>query len=328
MWCVCYASIPRWPACLLSSPSRAAGYCERVTAENKSELLPFPLVDSKHGVLREAAEATRYYAAVESATLNGGPMPSPPLHLRPYSPPSEPEEEPGEGGGGEGGDGEVEGGVLAVAVGDAGGGEGGVLEGAPALAEGGDARNAAEHGADVSAHRAAYVASADDAAQLEGNLLSVQLNDEQLKRLCKANHVLCSTEAMPEGSCEIRMELLKRLKSVAKHGRPRPCPRCNSMLHVHLDSSWCPWTHNSRLYLSCKAWNGRKQCGYFKEVDMKDSSKLLPFRLVDSAERDLRMAAAQTRFDAARRLVGYEHGQSMSPPRLELRDGGENVVVE
>merc|ERR1712185_462005 len=130
-----------WPACLLSSPSRAAGYCERVTAENKSELLPFPLVDSKHGVLREAAEATRYYAAVESATLNGGPMPSPPSHLRPYSPPSEPEEEPGDGGGGEGGDGEVEGGVLAVAVGDAGGGEGGVLEAAPALAEGGDAGN-------------------------------------------------------------------------------------------------------------------------------------------------------------------------------------------
>ena len=64
---------------------------------------------------------------------------------------------------------------------------------------------------------------------------------------------------------------------------------------------------------------------------MKDKSTLLPFRLMDSAERDLRMAAAQTRFDAARRLVGYEDGQSMSPPRLELRDGpdgGENVVVE
>jgi len=64
---------------------------------------------------------------------------------------------------------------------------------------------------------------------------------------------------------------------------------------------------------------------------MKDKSKLLPFRLVDSAERDLRMAAAQTRFDAARRLLGYEDGQSMSPPRLELRDGpdgGKHVVVE
>lgn len=74
-------------------------------------------------------------------------MPSPPWHLRPYSPPSEPDEEPGDGGGGEGGDGEIEGGVLAVAVGDAGGGEGRVLEAAPALAEGGDAGNAAEHGA-------------------------------------------------------------------------------------------------------------------------------------------------------------------------------------
>ena len=80
----------------MSSASRAAGHCERVTAENKSELLPFPLVDSRCGDLRKAAEATRYYAAVESATLNGGPMPSPPWHLRPCSPPSEQEEEPGE----------------------------------------------------------------------------------------------------------------------------------------------------------------------------------------------------------------------------------------
>ena len=84
-------------------------------------------MDSQCGDLRKAAEAARYYAAVESATLNGGPMPSPPWHLRPYSPPSEPEEEPDEGGGGRGGNGEVEGSVLAVAVGDAGGGEGGVL---------------------------------------------------------------------------------------------------------------------------------------------------------------------------------------------------------
>ena len=80
-------------------PPCAAGYCERVTAENKSELLPFPLVDSRCGDLRKAAEATRYYAAVESATLNGGPMPSPPWHLRLYAPPSAPEEELGEGGG-------------------------------------------------------------------------------------------------------------------------------------------------------------------------------------------------------------------------------------
>ena len=73
------------------------------------------------------------------------------------------------------------------------------------------------------------------------------------------------------------------------------------------------------------------QCGYYKEIDERDKSKLLPFRLMDSAERDLRMAAAQTRYDAAKRLVGYEDGQSMSPPRLELRDGpdgGEMVVVE
>ena len=79
------ASIPRWLACLLSFASRAAGYCERVTRENKSELLPYPLVDSQCGDLRKAAEAARYYAAVESATLNGGPMPSSPCHLRPYS---------------------------------------------------------------------------------------------------------------------------------------------------------------------------------------------------------------------------------------------------
>ena len=68
--------------------------------------------------------------------------------------------------------------------------------------------------------------------------------------------------------------------------------------------------------------------GYHERVTEENKSKLLPFPLMDSAERDLRMAAAQTRFNAAAMLVGYEDRQSMSPPRLELRDGGENVVVE
>jgi hypothetical protein len=71
--------------------------------------------------------------------------------------------------------------------------------------------------------------------------------------------------------------------------------------------------------------------GYCERVTEESKSKLLPFPLMDSGERDLRMAAVQTRFEAAKRLVGYEAAQSMSPPRLDLRDGpdgGENVVVE
>ena len=68
--------------------------------------------------------------------------------------------------------------------------------------------------------------------------------------------------------------------------------------------------------------------GYHERVTEENKSKLLPFPLMDSAERDLRMAAARTRFEAARSLYGYEASRSMSPPRLELTDGGEYRVVE
>ena len=55
---------------------------------------------------------------------------------------------------------------------------------------------------------------------------------------------------------------------------------------------------------------------------------MLPFPLIDTAGRDLRMAAANRRFQAAKNLVGYEASRSMSPPRLQLSDGGDYVVVE
>ena len=55
---------------------------------------------------------------------------------------------------------------------------------------------------------------------------------------------------------------------------------------------------------------------------------MLPYPLMDSAQRDLRMAAARRRFEAAKNLVGYEASRSMSPPRLQLSDGGDYVVVE
>ena len=52
-------------------------------------------------------------------------------------------------------------------------------------------------------------------------------------------------------------ELLQRLRSVAKHGRPGPCPRCESMLRVVSDKDG--------LRLECPMWRGgeghRKPCG-------------------------------------------------------------------
>ena len=81
-----------------------AGWSTRVTAENKSRLLPFPLVDSAECDLRKAA---RWRAEVK-----GTPMPSPPRV---------PEEGPSDGAGGdEGGDGET-------GAGDGEGGDAGVI---------------------------------------------------------------------------------------------------------------------------------------------------------------------------------------------------------
>ena len=62
---------------------------------------------------------------------------------------------------------------------------------------------------------------------------------------------------------ELEKELLERLNSVATHGRPGPCPRCNSILHVVSD--------DDGLRLECRKWTmqqgGRKPCGVCQWLD-------------------------------------------------------------
>ena len=85
--------------------------------------------------------------------------------------------------------------------------------------------------------------------------LTLSLDEEVLKRLCIANEVHCSSKATRQIDREA--ELLQRLQSLAKHGRPGPCPRCESILRVVSD--------DDGLRLECPTWRGgqghRKPCG-------------------------------------------------------------------
>jgi hypothetical protein len=85
--------------------------------------------------------------------------------------------------------------------------------------------------------------------------LTLSLDAKVLKRLCIANDVHCSSKATRQIDRE--KELLQRLQSVAKHGRPGPCPRCESILRVVSD--------DDGLRLECPTWRGgeghRKPCG-------------------------------------------------------------------
>ena len=85
--------------------------------------------------------------------------------------------------------------------------------------------------------------------------LTLSLDEEVLKRLCIANEVHCSSKATRQ--IDRDKELLQRLQSVAKHGRPGPCPRCESILRVVSD--------DDGLRLECPMWRGgqghRKPCG-------------------------------------------------------------------
>ena len=183
----------------------------------------------------------------------------------------------GEGGGGEGGGGEVEGGVLAAAKQPRSGSrnpaaeayargeielaralstyehpakkayERGDYEAARALAKGGDGDNATVPDG----------VSPGDTMTVEdlAGALTDSLDEKVLKRLCIANEVHCSSKATSRFDRE--KELLQRLQSVAKHGRPGPCPRCESILRVVSD--------DDGLRLECPMWRGgqgqRKPCG-------------------------------------------------------------------
>ena len=111
------------------------------------------------------------------------------------------------------------------------------------------------------------VASKADAAELkQPSHLLVQLSTEKLRILCKDNEVLCSTKATRDS--DIRKELLERLNSVATHGRPGPCPRCNSILHVV--------SRDDGLRLECWKWTlqrgGRKPCGVCQWLDLSSAA--------------------------------------------------------
>jgi hypothetical protein len=166
--------------------------------------------------------------------------------------------------------------------------ERGDYEAARALAKGGDTGNAAEgedcegdgtadgaivwHSA-INPHLASYIASEEEAAELEKpSHLQVKLSTEQLKRLCKANEMHCSTKATRDS--EIRVELITRLKSAWTHGgAPGPCPRCSSILHVVSD--------DGGLRLECMKWTmqrgggGRRQpCGAYQGLDTPCAARL------------------------------------------------------
>ena len=121
-------------------------------------------------------------------------------------------------------------------------------------------------------------APAEDAAQIE------YLDEAELKRVCKANGVLCSSKRT---SCEAReCELIGRLVDVREYGRPNPCPRCSAIVHVVDDD------HGQLL--ECRRHLKRRgtwePCGWSKRVTEANRSALLPWPLVDSDEGDLKRA--------------------------------------
>ena len=117
---------------------------------------------------------------------------------------------------------------------------------------------------------------AEDAAHIE------YLDEAELKRVCKANGVLCSSKRT---SCEAReCELIDRLIGVRENGRPNPCPRCNAILHLVDDDEG--QLLECRRHLKRRGWY--EPCGWSKRVTQANRSALLPWRLVDSAEGDLK----------------------------------------
>ena len=103
--------------------------------------------------------------------------------------------------------------------------------------------------------------------------LTLSLDEEVLKRLCIANEVHCSSKATRQ--IDRDKELLQRLQSVAKHGRPGPCPRCESILRVVSD--------DDGLRLECPMWRGgqghRKPCGACQCLDSSLAGLPIELRL-------------------------------------------------
>ena len=131
----------------------------------------------------------------------------------------------GEGGGGEGGGAEEPHGDGSIGEEAAGGGEGGE-----------------DSAAGVEARATEGAASKADAMALWC------LDEAALKRVCRANQVHCSSKLSSKRERED--ELIERLDSVWRHGRPGPCPRCKSMVHVLSD--------DDGLRLECRHYNMKR----------------------------------------------------------------------
>jgi len=131
-------------------------------------------------------------------------------------------------------------------------------------------------------------APAEDAAHIDWlRCLGTKSWDEAaLKRVCKANGVLCSS------SCNARHErceeLEERLVSVREKGRPDPCPRCSAIVHLVDDDEG--QLLECRRHLKRGSYKQYEPCGWSKRVTEANRSALLPWPLVDSAEGDLKQA--------------------------------------
>ena len=170
-------------------------------------------------------------------------------------------------------------------AGKADGGEGGEVEGEVAGAEGGEQGGEADGDAErefaVSVEGTKCIVTVPDGVRPGETItvedlagaLTLSLDEEVLKRLCIANEVHCSSKATRQ--IDRDKELLQRLQSVAKHGRPGPCPRCESILRVVSD--------DDGLRLECPMWRGgqghRKPCGACQCLDSSLAGLPIELRL-------------------------------------------------
>ena len=268
-----------------------AGWSTRVTAENKSKLLPFPLVDSEERDLRKAA---RWRAEVK-----GTPMPSPPRV---------PEEGPSDRAGGEGGDGE------------AGGGDG---EGSDA----GGVLAVANEGQDETSRRQQHL---DILYAEHRELMSVAFHGgvAALKRLCFANKQVASgsfdelitrlVNAKVHGRPDMCPECYADLHLVCTPDDLQPNEVSRLECRAHSD----PHVRGHHIPGRC-TWSVDFACpsglaGSFKDiaqlhVDRQRALRLKRSPLVDSSEGDL---AAATTGDW--RLTGDEGGEpSWAPANVD-----------
>ena len=188
------------------------------------------------------------------------------------------------------------------AEGEASGGEGGGEGGGPDGGEGGDGANRA------ALRRHNEIMKAEHAQLVHVRRLAA------LQRLCTANGLVS------EGN---KYQLLARLVNTEKHGRAKPCPRCEANLHLVCTPS--DLQPNEVTKLVCRHWNyrggKREPCGCRVDITSQNKASLLCLPLVDSAERDL--AAAAKLAEAVKHTEGEAEGGGEGGEVGEANGGGE-----